>query len=169
MRYLTIALFILSIFGSAGILKSQDITPYPVNQEKQNAWIGQTCQWLKALQPDTTLKIVKLKVTERDGKKLQDYRVIKEGLIRFEGDEWAYITMHSGHDQDSIGDISLGIDQKGNLYRQDGHVCGDIVHYTAESDEIYKTSGEFFRYFINDDDSTGWAPFKCPKRGGLRE
>jgi len=127
---------------------------------KRSEWIKETVKKLKAFDPATAEKKQELKFREQDGEIHQSCRILNEGLVEFESGDWVYIILHSGHEQDSIGDIALAIDRKGKLFKHEGHVCGNICHYETVAPEKYTTSKDFFRYFKDDTEGLSWEKLK---------
>jgi hypothetical protein len=107
--------------------------------KKRAGWISATVARLKEFKPAEGTKIVEIRKL-RIGRVL--YTIEGEGLVRFGTAQWLYIISHSSHQEDGVGDAILAIDQDGNLYANDSHVCGDIIVY-AMSGEAFGTVREF--------------------------
>ena len=78
------------------------------------------------------------------------YEMEDEALIWINDDEWIYIISHSWHDSKEIGDQNIAIDSAGNLYKNDGHVCGGSL-FISKSKVKPRTPKEFF------DNFPGWT------------
>lgn len=128
---------------------------------KRTEWIKETVKKLKTFDPASLAgQKQELNFREQDGEMHQSCRILNEGLVEFESGDWVYIILHSGHEQDSIGDIALAIDRKGKLFKHEGHVCGNICHYETIAPEKYTTSKDFFRYFKDDTEGLSWEKLK---------
>jgi hypothetical protein len=151
-------ILLLSSFPTS--LHAQGHSELKVDPDARNEWVKQVRNSLKGITPDDVPKKVKLKAYERDGMIRQKYRINKAGLIQFNSKEWVYVTLHSQHDDDRIGDLAIAIDQDGKYYYHLGHVCGGIVHYQATATNLFSSSEDFFLYFKDDIDGLPWHRLK---------
>jgi hypothetical protein len=146
----------LTVFVANGQAGAQSHSTGEFDPEKREQWIAETIKVLKDFKPRDTDERSGLKVRDNDGQLHQSFRIVKKGMLEFDSGEWAYIILHSSHDNDSIGDFALAVDQKGRIYKHEGHVCGGICHYEALAPEKYTRSRDFFKYFRDDTDGLPW-------------
>lgn len=97
-------------------------------QDNRQAWKRQTISYLKTISPAHSPQTAKIR--SRPEANIFEYEIEDEGLIKISATEWIYLKAHSADKdrpgQPKIGDMVLAIDQDGNLYQNDGHVCGGV-------------------------------------------
>ncbi len=152
--------FLLLFLVCSSSLYAQGHTALKIDSHARNVWVKQMRKSLKEIKPGDVPTKAKLETYERDGMIHQKYRIIKAGLIQFNPKEWVYVTLHSQHDDNRIGDLAIAIDQDGKYYYHLGHVCGGIVHYQATTTNRLSGSNDFFLYFKDDIDGLPWYPLK---------
>lgn len=158
MKKLALSFFLMLATSSFIFAQHSDISE--VSVKKQNKWIQVTIRELKKFSPDSTISLVILdEYVWEEGKKLS-CRVIKSGILRLENGGWIYFKTTSSHEDKEIGDVSMAIDHKKNIYKNMGHVCGGIIHFeTTQLTELRETS-DFFQFFVGDTDSAKWEKVK---------
>lgn len=67
---------------------------------------------------------------------------------------------HSVYDSAEIGDITVAINEKNIAYKNDGHVCGGIIHFVELQNKAVHTSHDFIRNFKSDTDFKSWIIIK---------
>lgn len=88
-------------------------------------WINATANELLNINPDISYKKAAVKATETDNGVRLSVRIMKEGgWINLPKGNWIYIVTTSAHNNPEIGDISLAIDNRKNIYFNAVHVCG---------------------------------------------
>ena len=150
--------FVLSLLMlvTINLANAQHSDPSQVSAEKQNRWISETTRVLRNFSPDSTIAPVTIdKYVWENGQKIS-CRVIKSGIIRLENGSWIYITTTSSHENQEIGDVSMAVDDKKNIYKNMGHVCAGIIHFETTQLTELKNTADFFKYFVNDTDDAGW-------------
>jgi hypothetical protein len=152
--------FILLLSLPPASINAQGHSELKVVPEVRNEWVKQLRKSLKEIKPNNVSTKVNLE-TYGEGKIIhQKYRINKAGLIQFNSKEWVYVTLHSQHDDDAIGDLAIAIDQNGKYYYHLGHVCGETVRYQAATTNILNSSKDFFLYFKDDVDDLYWHRLK---------
>jgi hypothetical protein len=128
--------------------------------EKRNGWIQAAAKDLMNKTPDSALQ--KTSVTELgiEDKIRLSVRVQKQAWIDLPGGNWIYIVTNSSHDDPKIGDVSVAIDNRQNLFYNDGHVCGGIIHFETTKLKKLNTGKEFFTNFVSDTDDMMWKKLK---------
>jgi hypothetical protein len=128
--------------------------------EKRNGWIQATAKELLNIIPDSTIQQTSVNVIEIENDIRLSIRILEEGWIDLSGGNWIYIITTSSHNNPEIGDVSVAIDNRKNVYYNEGHVCGGIIHFETMQLRKLKTSKEFFASFISDTDSMSWKRLK---------
>lgn len=123
--------------------------------EKRNNWLEIQKNELQDFKPVETTNRLEIKKT----KKLS-VRVKKDGLIELKNRKWIYIITNSSHTDPEIGDISLAIDNRKNVYYNAGHICGGIIHFETKKLTKLNRPKEFFDYFICDIEGSTWQKIK---------
>ena len=127
-----------------------------IKLEERDKWIKETSKDLKNFKPDSTIKIIADELIDMVDFKKISFRVINNGIIKLNNGDWIYITTNSSHENEAIGDISLAIDNSKTIFKNEGHVCGGIIHFETSQITELQTSADFFKYFVGDSDSKGW-------------
>jgi hypothetical protein len=103
---------------------------------RKELWVEKGIEYLKKFKPNQKTKLAKRIVL----KEMIGYHIYHRNIIKFNNNKWIFFIMHSIHDDEMIanrkmhiGDIILAIDQDGNIYRNDGHVCGGIFLETKKN------------------------------------
>ena len=108
--------------------------------DDQQNWIRKT---VRVLRTDDLLRDPQLALVSAGKVGKLKYQIQgNSGLIRFSNAGWVFIVSHSSHAEefdptDKVGDISIAIDNEGNLYKNAAHVCGGI---TVQSDSPFGLS-----------------------------
>lgn len=77
--------------------------------------------------------------------------------ITFPNGDSLFFLVHSGHEQESIGDLTLAIDQQGRLYLNEGHVCGGLIHFYSNEKGSLETVNNFILYMKSDTDDKSFS------------
>ena len=128
-----------------------------ISEKKRDKWIQKTTQELRKFSPDSlTPKIMIDFASYEDWQKLS-CRVMKTGIIKLNNGDWIYIKTSSSHENEEIGDVSMAIDNKKDIYKNEGHVCGGIINFETSLLSELKITSDFFKYFVSDTDSSKWV------------
>ncbi|MCX6907808.1 MAG: hypothetical protein NTY01_07175 [Verrucomicrobia bacterium] len=97
--------------------------------KSRQEWIASMSSWLKSYRITSAAPVVSFK-PEQDGDEFGHY-VDKDGLIRFPNGEWVLVATHSEHQEEGrtrlIGDISLALTSRGELFENDTHACPGVM------------------------------------------
>jgi|GEM_PF-3637427 len=150
--------FILSfVFGVFSIsADAQHNTDGIWDENSREAWLDSVTTNFNKKQLTNNIKIINLKQRQIEEITMPSCKVKGEGLLYLSDNEWIYFLSNSNHDNPTIGDITIGIDQKGNAWFNGGHVCGGIINYVSKGISELKLSKEFFKYFESDTDEEKW-------------
>jgi hypothetical protein len=143
-------------------LISQAIPQHTANQEvveaKQNRWIKKAVRQLKndfgTMNCDNPIDP---SVVDIEGLYLKAYRLNgPEGCIYFPNGDWILMISHSMHDDPAIGDVTLAIDRRQQIFINKGHVCGGIINFYIDAETEIISSQDFFKHFMSDCDDCKW-------------
>lgn len=113
------------------------LTSFADDEADKQKWKEETISYLKAISPTNTTRMAEIQI--RGAAQVLRYYIENEGLIKFGTNGWVYLKMHSScypTAKGSVGDIVLAIDQDGNLYQNDGHVCDGILLVSVTGKEF---------------------------------
>jgi hypothetical protein len=92
-------------------------------------WKEAAISYLATVSPTNTTRLAEIQI--RGAAKVLRYAIEDEGLIRFGTHGWVYLKMNSSCDaarhKAALGDIVLAMDQDGNVYENDSHVCSGLI------------------------------------------
>jgi hypothetical protein len=131
-----------------------------INKEARKLWKDSTVVILKNFHPDKAQEPTSVEVKEFDNSRILSVRVTGNAFIPMDRGKWVYIVSVSSHDSPETGDLSLAIDHRGNIWLNEGHVCGGIIHFETNRLKSLSNSRQFFRYFVSDTDSSPWIRAK---------
>lgn len=141
------------------------LAPYlPLDNPDRANWMIETFDQLEAFKPSKDTKVTERQDVLAEDKKYvgSEYLIENNSMIRFGKDQWLYFVYHSMHwsrdmingkikrptsgviiPNDTIDDITLAIDNNGNIYKNDGHVCGILYVFCKNKietiDDFLKT------------------------------
>ncbi len=128
-----------------------------VSERQQNRWIRNSIRELKKFSPEKCQNPIEPRVIELSDYYRKSFRLAGgEGCILFSNGDWIFMVSNSTHDNPRIGDITLAIDSNGRIYKNEGHVCGGIIHFVNNVKMETDTANCFFDHFKSDTDNMGW-------------
>ncbi|WP_181039960.1 hypothetical protein [Aureitalea marina] len=136
-------------------LQAQNVEHETELNLERNEWISQTVSKLEAIDPELITSSVNLLTRPDDGEFYNTIDLTKDSLIKLPSGDWIYVIIHSGHDNKLIGDLSIARDQSGQVYFNQGHVCGEI-RYKAHTQSPITSSEEFFLHLKDSSDKLSW-------------
>ena len=138
----------------AGVLSTGNKKPDNVLRKK---WIVNNLEKLKVFNPDKNTSVIQSREVDIEDFYQLSYRITSdEGFIVFGNGDWVYLRVHSSHEKEEIGDISMAIDNWGKLYLNLGHVCGGIIHYVTHKKLKVQSVDDFIQNFKSDTDDRPW-------------
>jgi len=114
--------------------------------EERKDWWAETKQRLQHMKVSDETEAARVKYYQSG---LVIYWFDEEALLRFENEEWIYIVTHSGHLSDGVGSAILAVDNSGNLYANQAHVCDGISISTQKGQELRYLS-DFLKKPVDD-------------------
>ncbi len=154
--YLKLLLASVFLFGSWNLLQGQHHSHPRYDAESRMLKKNEIIQSLRSFRPNEQAVVVELTEKEIDQSVKQSVRIIGEGFLQISNTDWIYFISTSSHTDANAGDMTLAIDQSGNVYQNDGHVCGGIVHFQTFERQKPRNSDQFFQLFKSDTDDIGW-------------
>lgn len=154
MKKLAFSFFLILATISFSFAQHSDVSE--VSAMKQDKWIQETIREFNSFSPDSSVTaiIIDQNIWD-DGQKLS-CRIVKCGILRLDNGGWIYFKTTSSHENKEIGDVSMAVDDKKNIYKNMGHVCGGIIHFETTQLTKLKETSDFFKFFICDTDSASW-------------
>jgi hypothetical protein len=144
-------------FGMSLIKDAHNSANKSINLKKQQRWIEKTSRNLSLHKQELDFPIMEFSELEHEDFYLLRTRIIKKGKIEFADGGYLLIITHSNHENPSIGDLSIAMDEHNNYYINEGHICGDIINFVTKSKIKYVTSSDFITYFSSDTDDKKWT------------
>lgn len=153
--------FLFSSISVHGFSQSHD--KIDVDIVKRENKIAEIIQGLKSFQPSQNTDFIELKHFNQDNYIKTSIRLIDSGTLRLSNGEWIHFVSISSHYNKEVGDATLAIDNTGNIYINDGHVCGGIIHFENYNAKELQTSLQFFQNFVSDTDKKKWISLNHSK------
>jgi len=120
-----------------------------INKAVRLQWIQGAAAFLKTVKPEPPVKQVEihdLKHFERDQLACT---LSAQCYIRINETNWIFFILHSAHSNPEVGDLILAIDQNGELYHSDAHVCGGTSSLRTHDLVMPISSTDFFARFLS--------------------
>jgi hypothetical protein len=83
-------------------------------------------------------------------------RLVDRGFMRLSETNWICFVANSGHVNPSVGDIILAIDQSGNVFYINTHVCGNLSLFVGVDMKKPLNSDDFFARFPGETKGSEW-------------
>jgi len=145
---------------SSLLLYSQNINgPLAISHQEQ--WIDSTINQLQASLPvfEKAVPLMPL-LYDLPDKPAVKYKIRGNGLIRCENGGWIYLLTHSAHEDPVVGDVTIAITGKGEVYINFSHICGASQNFRSSERKLPSSPGDFFNRFVSDIDGMGWEKHK---------
>ncbi|MBW6491944.1 MAG: hypothetical protein K0B15_12205 [Lentimicrobium sp.] len=127
-----------------------------INEKASKKWLSETIREIKNFGPEKCFNKLEPTITEVEGFYQQSYRLNESGCIFFENGDWIYLVSNSSHNNSGVGDITLAMDNHNRFFKNEGHVCGGIIHFMTNQRTEIKSARQFFELFVSDTDSKAW-------------
>jgi hypothetical protein len=126
-----------------------------VDDKKRNEWISKTVDSLM-LKNESDFPCLVINELVHEDFYQASYRLIKKGMIKFEDGSYVKMVSTSAHATTEIGDITLAVNERGDVYVNQGHICGTIIHFNTHQKGLTRTAATFLRDFSSDTDDEQW-------------
>lgn len=126
-----------------------------VDQEKRTQWIRKAVDSLM-LKNESDFPQLAMSELIHEEFYQASYRLIEKGMIIFDDGSYVKLISTSAHAISEIGDITLAVNELGDVYINQGHICGRIIHFRVHQKKLTLTAGIFFDHFSSDTDDEPW-------------
>lgn len=130
-----------------------------VNSKKRDQWIIRTIYQMQSSEDAAILEDLPAQELVHDEFYQISYRLIERGKIKFDDGSHLFIVSTSAHQTKDIGDITIAINEKGEVFINQGHICGGIIHFKTHKKGLPKTSASFLQHFKSDTDDESWVEY----------
>lgn len=131
---------------------------YFVKTSAKSQWLDSAATRVSKIQSvNESSKVFPVQVTSFEGFYKREYQIRGEGFVVFENGDWIYFVTHSSHENEEVGDITLGKDNQGNFYLNEGHICGGSISFYTSDSTLTLNSYTFFNNFFSDSDNKVWS------------
>ena len=142
MKRITHLVALISLFLCVGCATDQ------LSLQGRKDWVNQRVPELRAFTPVARTVAVPVQIHERHATV-----GAHQGFVRLHNDEWVYFKSCSSHDS-SVADVILAIDNTGNLYGANGHVC-PALQLILRKNGTLQSAQDFFATRVVDNND-GW-------------
>lgn len=126
-----------------------------IDEIKRITWIKDAVDSLMKKNIDDFPKLVMNELIHEDFYKAS-YRLIEKGVINFEDGGYIKLMSTSAHSIAEIGDITLALNEDGEVYVNQGHICGGIIHFETRDRGKTQAALDFLNSFQSDTDDEPW-------------
>jgi hypothetical protein len=129
-----------------------------IDEIKRNTWIKETVDSLIKKNVDDFPQLVMNELIHEDFYKAS-YRLIEKGVINFKDGGYLKLMSTSAHSIAEIGDITLALNEHGEVYVNQGHICGGIIHFETHDRGKTQSALDFLNSFQSDTDDESWQSY----------
>jgi hypothetical protein len=126
-----------------------------IDEIKRNTWIKDTVDSLMNKNVEDFPKLVVNELIHEDFYKAS-YRLIEKGVINFKEGGYLKLISTSAHSIAEIGDITLAVNEIGEVFVNQGHICGGIIHFETNDRGKTHAALDFLNSFQSDTDDESW-------------
>jgi len=130
-----------------------------VNEKKRNKWINKAVKKLRKTKNSNDFQELVINELIHEEYYKASYRLISKGIIKFEDGSYLKLMSTSNHTNKEIGDITLAVNEEGDVYINQGHICGSIIHFETHERNLPKTALGFLLNFKSDTDDEPWLSY----------
>jgi hypothetical protein len=139
-----------------------------INALKKQQWTGEKVSRLMEYKISTNDQPIQVDEINIEDYFQLSYRINGQGLIKFQDGSWVYLISNSNHNNSKVGDLTIAIDDQGNKYTNDGHICGGLVHSASKDKIPVEHADHFLKYFKSDADDQQWKEIKIINNSKLQ-
>jgi hypothetical protein len=133
------------------------VNPSAINPGERENRIASLVENLQSIEAPHNKLSIDMKITDIEDFFQISYRLMGDGYIRFENGDWLFLRSTSSHLNEQVGDITLAIDNRGEIFINEGHVCGGIIHFITHEKKAVKAASDFIQHFMSDTDDQYWS------------
>ncbi|HLO53301.1 MAG TPA: hypothetical protein VK169_03380 [Saprospiraceae bacterium] len=129
-----------------------------IDELKRKTWIDETVDSLMNKNEDDFPKLVMNELIHEDFYKAS-YRLLEKGVINFKDGGYLKLMSTSAHSIAAIGDITLAVNEIGEVFVNLGHICGGIIHFETHDKGKTQAALDFLNSFRSDTDDESWQSY----------
>lgn len=92
------------------------------------------------------------RISKYDGKTSYEFKLNSKGIIRFKNRSWVKMVSHSSHADKKIGDLTLVMTNKGEVFINRGHICGGTIRFYTHFKIRRLTVAKFLKHYLDETD-----------------
>jgi hypothetical protein len=135
-----------------------------VNIKKRDIWINETINHLKSMCTTANFEVISKQELIHEDFYQMSFRLIENGKIIFQDGSYLHLVSTSAHTTKDIGDVTLAINKDGDVYINQGHICGGIIHFKTHKKDMSNTAVSFLENFKSDTDDEPWILHKVSNK-----
>jgi hypothetical protein len=131
-----------------------------VKSSKQKKWIKSAIKSMKSLHYDSNIEVCQPHIVDIPDYQKISYRIQDCRKVSFLNGDTVLICLHSVHQDPKVGDVSIAMDSKNNVYVNFGHICGGMINFERMSLVPPQNMADFTENFVSDTDDEKWKKWK---------
>ncbi len=132
-----------------------------VEASRRKEWVeAATRQLLEEINHSNYPEIKLEKYVSEEHQYFKKYVKINENSpvkLQFSDGSYLIFRKHSVYEDYTVGDITIAMNDRGILYKNEGHICGGTISFVEYNKMEISSSYDFIRHFKSDTDSKGWV------------
>lgn len=129
-----------------------------IHELKRKSWIEETVDSLMNKNEDDFPKLMMNELIHEDFYKAS-YRLLEKGVINFKDGGYLKLMSTSAHSIAEIGDITLAVNEIGEVFVNQGHICGGVIHFETHDRGKTHAALDFLNSFQSDTDDESWQSY----------
>ncbi len=131
-----------------------------VKSSKQKKWIKSAIKSMKSLPYESNIEVCQPHIVDIPDYQKISYRIQDCRKVSFLNGDTVLICLHSVHQDPKVGDVSIAMDSKNNVYVNFGHICGGLINFERMSLVPPQNMADFTENFVSDTDDEKWKKWK---------
>jgi hypothetical protein len=131
-----------------------------VKSSKQKKWIKSAIKSMKSLPFESNIEVCQPHTVDIPDYQKISYRIQDCRKVSFLNGDTVLICLHSVHQDPKVGDVSIAMDSKNNVYVNFGHICGGLINFERMSLVPPQNMADFTENFVSDTDDEKWKKWK---------
>lgn len=135
-----------------------------VNIKKRDQWISETLNLMNTADSGANAEVLSMQELIHEDFYQMSFRLINNGKIIFQDGSFLHLVSTSAHASKDIGDVTLAVNEDGDVYINQGHICAGIIHFKSHKKDAAPTAGDFLKNFKSDTDDESWLLYKVANK-----
>jgi hypothetical protein len=135
-----------------------------VDVKKRGQWISETINLMNTAHSEANVELLVMQELIHEDFYQMSFRLIDSGKIIFQDGSFLYLVSTSAHTTKDIGDVTLAVNQDGDVYINQGHICAGIIHFKSHKKGTAHTAEAFLKNFKSDTDEEPWLLYKVANK-----